>query len=408
MALVVGNGEYRHVGTLPNPPNDAKLIADTLGSLGFTLIGGGPVLDTDKPELDRVVQEFGRRIQGADVALFYYAGHGIQVRGSNYLVPVDANPTREADVDFQMLDAALVLRQMGASGSRLNIVMLDACRNNPFVKRNLRTVQRGLAQMQAPEGTLISYATQPDNVALDGVDGHSPYTRALSLAMRKPGQGIFRTFNEVGLRVKRVTGGAQQPWVSSSPIDGDFYFAGPAVSPADGPAKSLSLPLAKADPAPILDEQHHAAQTLDLEKVKLAATERNLKFPSFKVEAPAADLSPKLRRFIGVWVSEAGFNGSGRHAMLIITGVTQAGTASGIYVWGPPTPGLPADFAKVPAGYQYVSARIAGDSATFEKPKFQLTVTLKADGTMQFAHKRNDGFIGKTDATPIWRFATAN
>jgi len=106
----------------------------------------------------------------------------MQINGSNCLVPVEANPIREADVDFQMLDVALVLRQMEDSGARLKIVILDACRNNPFAARSLRAVQRGLAHMQASEGTLISYATQPGHVALDGSDGNSP-TRALALAM---------------------------------------------------------------------------------------------------------------------------------------------------------------------------------------------------------------------------------
>jgi uncharacterized caspase-like protein len=150
----------------------------------------------------------------------------VQVRGTNYLVPVSANPIREADVDFQMVDVALVLRQMEGSGTRLNLVMLDACRNNPFGGRGLRASSGGLAQMPAPEGTLISYATQPGNVAQDGADGDSPYTKALAKMIPKPGLDVFQTFNQVGIAVKRATGGAQQPWVSNSPIDGDFYFAG--------------------------------------------------------------------------------------------------------------------------------------------------------------------------------------
>ena len=159
-------------------------MAETLSSLGFTLVGGRAQLDLDKPALDIAVQNFGRQVQGADVALFYYAGHGVQVSGANYLVPVSANPTREADVDFQMVDVNLVLRQMQGSGTRLNMVILDACRNNPFGARGLRASDGGLAQMRAPEGTLISYATQPGNVALDGSDGHSPYTKALAATIR--------------------------------------------------------------------------------------------------------------------------------------------------------------------------------------------------------------------------------
>ena len=131
--------------------------------------------------MDTAVQNFGRQVQGADVALFYYAGHGVQVSGANYLVPVSANPTREADVDFQMVDVNLVLRQMQGSGTRLNMVILDACRNNPFGARGLRASDGGLAQMRAPEGTLISYATQPGNVAQDGADGHSPYTEGAGI-----------------------------------------------------------------------------------------------------------------------------------------------------------------------------------------------------------------------------------
>lgn len=231
VALVIGNGAYQYVSRLANPINDARLIAETLTSVGFTLVGSKAQLDLDKTTFDRMVQEFSTAIQGAGVALFYYAGHGVQVRGANYLAPVGANPTREADVDFQLLNVDLVLRQIELAGTRLNFLILDACRNNPFAGRGLRTAGGGLAQMQAPEGTLISYATQPGNVALDGTDGHSPYTRALANAFRKPGLDVFAVFNETGLEVKKRTGGAQQPWVASSPIAGQFFFAGTLTQP---------------------------------------------------------------------------------------------------------------------------------------------------------------------------------
>lgn len=247
VALVVGNSAYKNVTPLDNPRNDARLIADTLRGLGFVLVGGGAQIDLDKSQFDGAVQKFSSQIQGADVGLFYYAGHGVQVRGANFLVPVNANPARESDVDFQMVDTALVLRQMEGAGTKLNIVILDACRNNPFGGRGLRAGDGGLAQMRAPEGTLISYATQPGNVAQDGAGGNSPYTKALAEAVRRPDQDIFQTFNAVGLAVKQVTGGSQQPWVSSSPIAGNFYFAGraadgqptrPAAPPAIAPTAS--------------------------------------------------------------------------------------------------------------------------------------------------------------------------
>jgi uncharacterized caspase-like protein len=191
VALVVGNSAYQNVPRLNNPANDARLIADTLRSLGFELIGGSAQLDLDKPSFYNAVRSFGKQLLGAEVGLFYYAGHGLQVRGANYLVPVNANPGREADLDYELEDVALVLRQMEGSGTRLNLIFLDACRNNPFGGRGLRAIESGLAQMHAPEGTLISFATQPGSVALDGTGDHSPFTNALARTMRRPGLGIF-------------------------------------------------------------------------------------------------------------------------------------------------------------------------------------------------------------------------
>jgi hypothetical protein len=248
VALVIGNGDYASVERLRNPINDARLIAGTLKELGFELVGGGPQTNLDKAGMTRAVQEFGRALAGADVALFYYSGHGLQVEGVNWLVPVDANPTRPQDLDFQMLDADLVLRQMQGAGTRLNIVILDACRNNPFAVRGLRSLGGGLAEMRAPEGTLISYATQPGAVAQDGDGANSPFSTALAQTMRQPGLDVFRTFNQVGLQVKRTTGGMQQPWVSNSPIDGEFAFAGlaPQAVPVIAPVPVVPAP----NPAP--------------------------------------------------------------------------------------------------------------------------------------------------------------
>jgi tetratricopeptide (TPR) repeat protein len=250
VALVVGNGNYRYVPVLTNPLNDARLIADTLKKLGFILVGGGPQIDLEKPAFDSAVQAFGEQLVGAGVGLFYYAGHGLQVDGTNWLVPVGANPTRPQDLDFEMIDASLVLRQMSGAGTRLNMMILDACRNNPFNTRGLRATGGGLAQMRAPEGTLIAYATQPGNVAHDGIGNDSPFSAALALALVQPGLDVFRLFNQVGLDVKRSTAGEQQPWLSSSPIDGDFYFnsfsSEPVAALAGNPAPPVPQPMQQA------------------------------------------------------------------------------------------------------------------------------------------------------------------
>jgi Caspase domain len=251
VALVVGNSAYRNVSSLTNPANDAALIAKTLSSLGFELVGDSAQIDLDKPAFEAIVKRFGLLLQGAEVGLFYYAGHGVQVHGENYLVPVSANPEREADVDFEMLGTTLVMRQMEGAHTRLNLILLDACRNNPFGTRTSRATSRGLAQMEAPEGTLISFATQPGNVASDGEDGDSPYTKALAQTIKRPGLGLFDVFNDVGLAVKKQTGGAQQPWVSSSPIGGSFYFSGPSV----------------AQPVPLATAPAHAEQPNEAQQV---------------------------------------------------------------------------------------------------------------------------------------------
>jgi tetratricopeptide (TPR) repeat protein len=237
VALVVGNSAYQSAVKLDNPASDAKLMSDTLLSLGFSVVGGGAKLDLDKAGFAAALRDFSQELSGADIALFYFAGHGVEIRGLNYLVPVDANPKEEADFLADMTSLAGILDQMEKSGARINIALLDACRTNPF---RIHLSTSGLATMQAPPGTLISFATQPRSVSLDGDGGHSPYTRALAETMTHPGYGLFRTFNEVGLAVQKATQGAQLPWVSSSPISGNFYFAGKPTS------TQVSLPASEA------------------------------------------------------------------------------------------------------------------------------------------------------------------
>jgi len=238
VALVIGNSAYQTVAKLPNPVADARLMSDTLLSLGFFVVGGGAQLDLDKDGFDAALKKFGNELIGADVALFYFAGHGVETHGLNYLVPIDAHPADAGDVFMQTVGMAGILDQMEKSGTKINLLVLDACRDNPFRDRGVNSATGGLAQVQAPPGTLISFATQPRSVSFDGDDGHSPYTSALAATMQHPGFGLFRTFNEVGLAVEKATRGRQLPWLSSSPISGNFYFAGKAMS---DPVQQVSL-----------------------------------------------------------------------------------------------------------------------------------------------------------------------
>jgi TPR repeat protein len=244
VALVIGNSAYRHARALQNPANDARLMSDTLKSLGFFVVGGGARLDLDRAGFDAALAEFDKELIGADVALLYYAGHGVETHGLNYLVPVDADPKDDGDVLAQGVGLAGILDHIEKASIRINLLLLDACRDNPFSGRGVRSQTGGLAQMQAPPGTLISFATQPRSVSLDGDDGHSPYTRALAETLKHPGYGLFRTFNEVGLAVEKSTHGEQLPWVSLSPISGNFYFAG--KTPAAAPVQEARLTPADA------------------------------------------------------------------------------------------------------------------------------------------------------------------
>ena len=249
IALVIGNSDYSS-GSLPNPANDAKLIGDALSSLGFDVIARR---NADQITMKRAIQEFGSRLESAGpgaVGLFYYAGHGLQLSGRNYLIPTTARIEREGDVEIEAVSADWVIEQMRYARNRLNIVILDACRNNPFT-RSMRSVDHGLASMDAPAGILIAYSTAPGAVAADGIGRNSPYTEALTHAMREMHEPVEQVFKHVRVGVMSATSGKQVPWESSS-LTGDFYFAAPnKVAPETSSAlASGAVPAAGAVPTP--------------------------------------------------------------------------------------------------------------------------------------------------------------
>lgn len=223
LALVIGNSAYGTVSPLDNPSNDARLIGDTLAQLGFEVT---LLIDANLVEMKRGIARFGRQLRdaGSDATgLFYYAGHGVQSYGANYLLPVDVALADAADLDLVALEAQTVLRQMFSARNRTNIVILDACRNNPFTSIP-EFNDNGLAEMKAPTGTFLAYATAPGGVALDGFEANSPFTHALAAQLTVPGQPIEQMFKQVRIEVLKETGGRQTPWDSSS-LTSDFMFA---------------------------------------------------------------------------------------------------------------------------------------------------------------------------------------
>lgn len=235
LALVIGNSGYA-TSALANPKNDAELIARALKSVGFEVT---KLVDGDVAAMKRAILEFGRLLRASDaVGLFYFAGHGVQVAGENYLIPVGADIKDAGEVALSGVSLTELLRTMERPTGRLNIAILDACRDNPFPAAT-RSGSRGLAQVRAPAGTLIAYATAPGEVALDGAHGHSPYSAALANAIPTVGVSIDEVFRRTRRKVLEVTGNKQTPWEHSS-LTGEFFFrpksAEPEASlrPADG------------------------------------------------------------------------------------------------------------------------------------------------------------------------------
>ncbi|MBI5518928.1 MAG: caspase family protein [Desulfovibrio sp.] len=218
VALVIGNAAYPGA-PLRNPVNDARDMASALRGLGFEVILRE---NATLRQMEEAVDELWRRLRRGGAGLFFFAGHGLQVAGRNYLVPVDARLEAEQDVKYRCMDAGLVLGRMENAGNGLNIVILDACRNNPYA-RAFRSQAEGLAKMDAPKGSLIAYATAPDSVAADGSGKNGVYTGELLKNLRMPGVAIEELFKRVRIGVLRVTGDRQVPWESSS-LTGYFTF----------------------------------------------------------------------------------------------------------------------------------------------------------------------------------------
>lgn len=233
IALVIGNSAYKEA-PLRNPANDARAISQALSETGFAVT---MIENATQVTMRRAMRAFGNDLSKATVGLFYFAGHGMQVKGANYLIPVNADIEHEDEVQDQAVDANLVLSKMDSARNAVNIMILDACRNNPFA-RSFRSAAKGLAQMDAPSGTLISFATAPGSVASDGAGQNGLYTEHFLKAMHAPGMPIEQVFKQVRIGVTRATRDQQIPWESSS-LKGDFSFV-PGLALASAAPGSLA------------------------------------------------------------------------------------------------------------------------------------------------------------------------
>ena len=277
LALLIGNSNYTHGGSLPNPVNDVRAMKTALEALGFTVM---KFEDCSQKTMKKAMDEFGRKLKGKDVGLFFYAGHGVQVRGNNYLLPVDAKLDSANDAEYDCVRADRVLAKMEAAGSKTNIVILDACRDNPFERSWRRgTEGTGLAFMNAPSGSLIAYSTAPGKTALDGRGKNSPYTAALLEHINTPNITVLQMFQKVRSTVMDGSEYKQIPWESTS-LRGDFYFS------TDGGDNRFSEEKVRLE-----------RERRDFEKAKAEFEHQRQKFQNQKVEianVPQKSSSPNV------------------------------------------------------------------------------------------------------------------
>ena len=262
LALVIGNSDYRDVVALPNPANDAKAMDEFLRKAGFEVT---PANNLSQTEMRGALRDFADKIAAAGpetVALVYYAGHGVQIDGENFLVPVDAHIKRESDVAVSAVRLTDVMNILASVPAKTRIAIFDACRNNPFEAVD-KKIGRGLAIVDAPKGSLVSYSTAPGMTALDGDGDHSPFTAALIDVGRAPGQAVEQTFKQVRRVVAKATDGQQVPWESSSLVS-DFAFV-----PGEGGD-------AKAAEEPKLAEMKQGAPERGTEATTVAAWKKKL------------------------------------------------------------------------------------------------------------------------------------
>jgi hypothetical protein len=380
VALVIGNSAYRHAPPLDNPRNDAVDIAAALSKLGLQVIEG---VDLDRAGLERKVRDFAKALAGADLGVFFYAGPGLQVSGQNYLVPVDAELKTGSALAFETVRLEDVHSTMERE-ARTNVLFIDACRNNPLAPNLARSmgtrsteVGTGLAPVRAGSGTLISFSTQPGNVALDGTGRNSPFAAALVKHVSASSDDLSAILIAVRNDVMKATGNKQVPWDHSA-LTARVYFSASSVGQAG------------------LFAVEHSRQVHSL------GEKHQLPLPQFKMEGAARDAPAALRRFVGIWVDETGGgSGKGRKIMLITTRVDKDGRAGGHFAYGPPGPG---SFHQGPAGTFRWMGRIAGESLSFTNANGDETFKLTpADGSrMSYHYSSAKGQSVSLILDPVW------
>ena len=401
VALVIGNGAYRNVPALPNPPRDASDMAAALERLGFSVTR---VSDGDLAQTRKALAEFGQTTQEADIAIVFYAGHGIEASGENWLIPVDAQITSDSDTKTRAVSLHEIMTQLEKVHG-LGLVILDACRDNPFEMRAVadaapaqrgegatktRSISHGLAPANPSGNVLVAFSAKDGTVAQDGDGRNSPFTAALLRHIEQPGVEVTFLFRIVRDEVMQATNGAQQPFVYGSLSKESIYLKPPtsdqllSTMPAIAPETRPSNALFSADDARLVGQ---------------IAQEKHFNMPTFQIDAIDDDVPAELKRFLGIWVSKVGnAKGSGRQTMIIVSHLDKEGTASGYYVYGPPTARA---WNQSPASYHTFKTKISDERLQFQAGKNAFTLALGSDNRMSY-HAQTASRFSDNMLYPLW------
>jgi len=461
VALVIGNGAYQKVETLPNPPNDATDIAASLGRLGFSV---RTLTDARFEDMRRGLIEFGREAREADMAVVFFAGHGMEIGGENWLIPIDAELRNDTDAENEAVSLRAVMLQV-ANARGLGLVILDACRNNPFaakMTRSIRTraVASGLARTEPTDNVLVAYAAKDGTTATDGAGRNSPFTTALLNNLEKPGLEVTFMFRNVRDEVMGATKREQQPFVYGSLSKEAIYLKSPPSTAAAAGAPPAAVPpdellwstireskvsalfeeflrrfpnsarapeartrlaeAQKATPAqarvalqtPAANAGASGSDTAqagglftgqDAQRVAAIASQHQIPLPQFRINRPDAKVPSDVRRFVGIWATKIAFGGGrGRQTMIIITDVDADRRVVGYWAFGPPTP-TTAD--QNPANSFAFTGRIEGDTLHFENRIANWVITLTVGDNLHVAQQRKDGRTPTANLEAVWRLA---
>jgi hypothetical protein len=417
VALVLGNGAYRSVPRLANPVTDAQGVAETLRRMGFQV---DLVRDASRAQTEEALRRFGRAAEGAETALFFYAGHGMQVGGENYLMPVDARITDARDIDYELISLPLITRAM--ERARVRILILDACRDNPLAAqvRGLsatRSVGRGLARIEQVDlGTLVAFATSPGAVALDGSGRHSPFAAALLQHLPTPGLEIRQVMTRVRASVVQATGGQQIPWDNSSLITevvlrpgGAGAVAAAPPSPAPPPprpepaapqprfAAPSPPPVPAAPAAPVPAAGVAGAAGGALARAREVAAGLRIPLPAALPAIAQPRSAGGLGRFLGAWGGASVWNQLGRDLLLIVVSVDEASRSAEVLLAGnlgnPRTfsDGLRPGFERARAQYRF--GRLVWTDSVGEQ--YEVSPLLAGDG-LELVQTRSLGGVWRS------------